>query len=133
MPSRKPRVVLDTDVASKLWRSKLDQPSQQKLVGVTPVLTYITIAEWRQWAHHRGWNQAKISEMRTYAGNFELLHCDNQVVEPWGQLSGRAMRAGNPVPGNDCWIASCCVVHGLPLLTHDQDFKPLQTQGLRLL
>jgi hypothetical protein len=49
MPSRKPRVVLDTDVASKLWRSKLDQSSQQKLVGVTPVLTYITLAEWWQW------------------------------------------------------------------------------------
>jgi len=84
MPSRKPRLVLDTDMASKLWRSKLDQSSQQKLVGVTPVLTYITLAEWWQWAHHRGWGPAKISEMRTYA----------------------------------------------PLLTHDQDFKPLAAQGL---
>ena len=84
MPSRKPRVVLDTDVASKLWRGKLDQSSQQKLVGVTPVLTYITLAEWWQWAHHRGWGPAKISEMRTYASNFELLHRDNEVVKTWG-------------------------------------------------
>jgi len=73
MPSRKPRVVLDTDVASKLWRSKLDGSSQQKLIGMTPVLTYITLAEWWQWAHRRGWGQGKIREMRTYASNFELL------------------------------------------------------------
>jgi hypothetical protein len=57
---------------------------QAKLVGVTPVLTYITLAEWWQWAHHRGWGPAKISEMRTYASNFELLHCDNEVVKTWG-------------------------------------------------
>jgi toxin FitB len=133
MPSRKPRVVLDTDVASKLWRNRLDQASQQKLVGRTPVLTYITIAEWWQWAHKRGWDQAKISEMRTYAGNFELLHCDNEVVRTWGRLSGLAMKAGTTLPGNDCWIAACCVVHSLPLLTHDGDFKPLAALGLTLL
>jgi toxin FitB len=133
MPSRKPRVVLDTDVASKLWRNKLDEPSQQKLVGMTLVLTYITIAEWWQWAHHRGWSQAKIGDMRTYAGNFELLLCDNEVVKTWGRLYGLAMKAGTTVPGNDCWIAACCVVHDLPLLTHDDDFKPLAAQGLMLL
>lgn len=133
MPSRKPRVVLDTDVASKLWRSKLDRSSQQKLIGMTPVLTYITLAEWWQWAHRRGWGPGKISEMRAYAGNFELLHCDNEVVKTWGRLSGLAMKAGAQVPNNDCWIAACCVVHSLPLLTHDQDFKPLEAQGLVLL
>ena len=41
--------------------------------------------------------------------------------------------AGAQVPNNDCWIAACCVVHNLPLLTHDQDFKPLAAQGLTLL
>jgi predicted nucleic acid-binding protein len=109
MPSREPRVVLDTDVASKLWRDKLDQPSQQKLVGMTLVLTYITIAEWWQWAHHRGWGQAKIGDMRRYAGNFELLWCDNEVVKAWGRLSGLAMKAGVTVPGNDC--LDRCVLH----------------------
>jgi predicted nucleic acid-binding protein len=42
------------------------------------------------------------------------------------------MKAGAQVPNNDCWIAACCVVHNLPLLTHDQDFKPLAAQGLTL-
>jgi predicted nucleic acid-binding protein len=133
MPPRKPRVVLDTDVASKLWRNKLDQPTRDKLIGMAPVLTYVTIAEWWQWAHHRSWGLVKIHEMRTFAGAFELLTCDNEVVRAWGRLSGLAMKAGTAVPGNDCWIAACCVVHGLPLLTHDQDFKPLEAHGLTLL
>jgi predicted nucleic acid-binding protein len=129
MPPREPRVVLDTDVASKLWRSKLDRLTLDKLVGRAPVLTFITIAEWWQWAHHRNWGLGKIHEMRTYAGNFELLICNNEVVRTWGRLSGLAMQAGTVVPGNDCWIAACCVVHDLPLLTHDQDFKPLGRWG----
>ena len=41
--------------------------------------------------------------------------------------------AGAQVPNNHCWIAACCVVDNLPLLTHDQDFKPLAAQGLTLL
>ena len=98
---------------------------------MTPVLTYITLAEWWQWAHHRGWGPAKISEMRTYAGNFEMLHCDNEVVKTWAVVRTRH-EAGAQVPNNDCWIAACCVVHNLPLLTHDQDFKPLAAQGLTL-
>ena len=98
---------------------------------MTPVLTYITLAEWWQWAHHRGWGPAKISEMRTYASNFELLQCDNEVVKTWAVVRTRH-EAGAQVPNNDCWIAACCVVHNLPLLTHDQDFKPLAAQGLTL-
>jgi predicted nucleic acid-binding protein len=80
-----------------------------------------------------GLGSAKVNEMRTYASNFELLHCDNEVVKTWGRLSGLAMKGGAQVPNNDCWIAACCVVHSLPLLTHDQDFKPLVAQGLVLL
>jgi toxin FitB len=82
--------------------------------------------------NHRGWRPAKISEMRTYASDFELLHCDNEVVKTWGGVRTRH-EAGAQVPNNDCWIAACCVVHNLPLLTHDQDFKPLAAQGLTLL
>ncbi len=117
-----------------VWAIGLSQQlDQSQGLRSTPVLTYITIAEWWQWAHTRGWGQTKISEILTYAGNFELLHCDNEVVKAWGRLSGLAMKAGTTVPGNDCWIAACCVVHNLPLLTHDDVFKPLAALGLTLL
>jgi hypothetical protein len=47
MPLRNP-VVLDTDVASFLWRGKLEPEHHRKLVGCTAMLTFVTIAEFWQ-------------------------------------------------------------------------------------
>jgi predicted nucleic acid-binding protein len=41
---------------------------------------------------------------------------------------------GHSAPHNDCWIAACCVSHGLPLMTWNRrHFEPLEPFGLMLL
>jgi predicted nucleic acid-binding protein len=98
------QVVLDTDIASLLWRGKLAPPVHGKLRGRIP------------------------------AHSFQLLHCDYEVVKAWGRLSGSAIAAGTTVPANDCWIAACCVVHDYPLLSGNaKQFAFLEPFGLRLL
>jgi predicted nucleic acid-binding protein len=37
------------------------------------------------------------------------------IAEAYAELSGGAGRGGHTVPANDCWIAACCVTHGIPL------------------
>jgi toxin FitB len=126
-------VVLDTDVASLLWRGQLEPADRQKLLGRTPTLAFATVAEFWQGAYKRNWGQQEIARLKGYYEKFELIPCDFDVVKTWGKLSGLAMAAGTPVPANDCWIAACCVSHDYPLLTHDKHFRVLEQYGLRLL
>jgi toxin FitB len=127
-------LVLDTDVASLWWRGRLPRSLQQELLRRVIALTFVTHAEWWQWTYVRRWGQRRIDELRGFAGNFELIACDDDVVKAWGRLSGSAMAAGTTVPANDCWIAACCVVHGYPLLSGNlKQFGLLESYGLRLL
>jgi predicted nucleic acid-binding protein len=126
-------VVLDTDIASLLWRGQLEPADRQKLVGHTAVLTFVTVAEFWQGAYKRNWNEQQTAKLAEYYGKFELIRYDFDIVKTWGKLSGLAMAAGATVPANDCWIAACCVSHDYPLLTHDKHFRTLEQYGLRLL
>jgi predicted nucleic acid-binding protein len=127
------RVVLDTDVASRLWRGRLTQYEEQRLVGHTPVLTFVAIAELWQGAHHAGWGLQRVRHMQDFYGRFMLLHCNFEVVMTWGRLAGQAMRGGVTVPHNDCWVAACCVAEHVPLLTGNQrHFQPLVDLNLGL-
>jgi predicted nucleic acid-binding protein len=127
-------VVLDTCIASLLWRKKLQPEHRQKLIGRTAVLTFVTVAEFWRGAYKANWDQAQIAKLQAFYGQFELIPCDFDIVKTWGKLSGLALQAGITVPANDCWIAACCVSHSYPLLTHnDKHFKALEQHGLKLL
>jgi predicted nucleic acid-binding protein len=50
------------------------------------------------------------------------------------ELELQAGARGQVVPADDCWIAACCVVHALPLLSRNRKhFEPLEAYGLELL
>jgi toxin FitB len=135
MPLRNP-VVLDTDVASFLWRGKLEPEHHRKLVGRTAMLTFVTIAEFLRGAHKANWDQdpQQMARLTAFYEKFELIRCDFDIVKTWGKLSGLASQTGITVPANDCWVAACCVSHDYPLVTrNDKHFKALEQYGLRLL
>ena len=104
-------VILDTDVASLIWRGQLEPEDHQKLVGRTAALTFVTVAEFWRGAYKDNWGQQQITRLTEYYGKYELIPCDFAVVKEWGRLSGFARAAGTPVPANDCWVATCCVTH----------------------
>ncbi len=131
---RRPKVVLDTDVASRLWRGTLDSYTHEKLERTTAVLTYVTIAEWGKWAYSKDWGERRKSDLGAFGEKFQRLWCDALVVSEWGRLSGLALRRGRQLSHNDCWIAACCVVNDHPLVTLNlKDFQPLEPLGLTLL
>ncbi len=49
-------VVLDTDVASLIFRRKLPATMAARLAGKTWCLTFITVGEMIQWARLRNWS-----------------------------------------------------------------------------
>jgi predicted nucleic acid-binding protein len=95
MPLRNP-VVLDTDVASFLWRGKLEPEHHRKLVGCTAMLTFVTIAEFWQGAYKANWDQQQITRMTDFYGKFDLVRCDFDVVKTWASSQDSPCRRALP-------------------------------------
>jgi toxin FitB len=128
-------VVLDTDVASRIWRDDVPGELEHRLAGRVPYISFVTFGE-----ALRGANLASSGTRRTdglrafYADAFTPLPWRDGIPEAYAKLSGGAGRGGHTVPANDCWIAACCVTHGIPLLTlNRKHFEPLAGLGLELL
>jgi predicted nucleic acid-binding protein len=134
MPPPRHPVVLDSDVVSLLWRKRLPSELYHAMLHRTPLITFVTIAEFWRGVWHAQWRQPQIDAGVQRHSRFQRLNCDGDVVREWGRLSGLARRDGRPVPANDCWIAACCTASNYPLLTRNRkDFEPLERHGLLLL
>lgn len=57
--------------------------------------------------------------------DMELLTIDDHVAAAWGRLRVHLAQAGRRLNVNDLWIAATAVANGLPVVTQDDDFAPL--------
>lgn len=55
----------------------------------------------------------------------EALPVDEQAALAWARLRVHLAEAGRRAGVNDLWIAACAIAHGLPIMTQDDDFDPL--------
>lgn len=55
----------------------------------------------------------------------EVLPSDEQSAMQWARLRVHLAEAGRRVNVNDLWIAAIALAHGLPVVTQDDDFAPL--------
>lgn len=110
-------VVLDTDVASLLQRRKLTGPVATRLVGLEPLITFVTFGELTKWAEIRHWGSWRREELAEWLSGIPVLPGDEAVGAVWGRLSAAAFQRGRPRPVNDMWIAACCLTHEVPLST----------------
>jgi toxin FitB len=128
-------LVIDTDIASLIWRDALPDELDQQLLGRISLITFVTLGEALTGAHSGGWNPRRSSGLRAfYEHAFTLLEWDDAIPYIYARLRGQAAISGHTVPANDCWIAACCVTHDLPLMTRNRKhFEPLEPLGLDLL
>jgi toxin FitB len=129
------RVVLDTDVASLSYKGQLPASLAARLVGQEACVTFVTIGELSRWAEKRRWGTRARTALVDWLGRTIVLPYDERVAWQWGQLSIRAEQRGRTRPINDTWIAACCLVADLPLLTlNRKDFEDFaEHDGLRLI
>jgi predicted nucleic acid-binding protein len=57
--------------------------------------------------------------------DIEALPVDVDVARRWAELRVQLRSVGRRPPANDVWIAATALVHGLPIVTQDDDFAPL--------
>jgi len=56
----------------------------------------------------------------------ETLHVDELVAAAWARLRVHLAESGRRLNVNDLWIAATAVAHGLPVITQDDDFAPVE-------
>ena len=110
-------VVLDTDVASLIFRNRLPAPMAARLAGKTWCLTFVTVGEMTQWATLRDWSRRNQAALEAWMSQCVVLDAGRETGQTWGRLSASGKRRGRSHPINDTWIAACCLTDGLPLAT----------------
>jgi toxin FitB len=128
-------VVLDTDVASHIFRQRLTGPLAARLAGPVWAVTFVTEGEIWKWAALRDWGPEHIRRLEAWLSGVIVLQSSENVSRTWGRTVAAAQRRGRIPPANDSWIAAHCLVHGFPLATHNtKDFADLADhEGLSLL
>jgi len=113
-------LVVDTNVFSYLFkgdtRSALYAPH---LVGVRPVLSFVTIAELAHWADVRQWGQPTRGRLERFLTGFVVRYPDRALCDRWGAVTAAARRAGRAIAAMDGWIAVAAIHYRVPLVTHD--------------
>jgi predicted nucleic acid-binding protein len=118
------RIVLDTDVVSRLLRGSLTNDVAERLTGAVLLITFVTVGELFRGAVHARWGSRRIATLTSWLKEVPAIPGDPLVARRWGELTGSALRAGRPLPANDAWIAACCLVHDVPLATYNRrDFE----------
>ncbi len=117
-------IVLDTDVASHVFKNTLPSKLSTRLIGKIPFLTFVTVGELTKWVEIRSWGHSRRERLGRWVANHGVLEYDVKVARTWGELAAAAALRGRPRPANDMWIAACCLVEGLPLATlNTKDFE----------
>ncbi|HEX3781412.1 MAG TPA: type II toxin-antitoxin system VapC family toxin [Pseudonocardiaceae bacterium] len=118
-----PSVILDTDVASRLFKRNLPAVFASELVGYRPVITFVTLAEMTKWTELHSWGPYRREQLDRWLQPMAVLPATPQVARTWGVISAAADKRGRPRPQNDTWIAACCLTYEVPIATlNTKDF-----------
>jgi predicted nucleic acid-binding protein len=119
------RGVLDTSVfiASESGRS-LDAGSLPE----ESAIAVITLAELQAGVLAAKDTQTRARRLATLEtlGDIEVLDVDPATALVWAQMRVHLAEAGRRVNVDDLWIAACAASRGLPVVTQDDGFEPVQ-------
>ena len=133
MASAPPRGLLDTSV---FIASESGRPLDVDRLPHEIAISAVTIAEL-----HVGVLAARDVDTRARrlatleaTADLELLGVDERVAAAWARLRVHLAEAGRRLNVNDLWIAATALANGLPVVTQDDDFGPVEgVAGLAVL
>ena len=127
-PNATARLVLDTDVASFIFKWHLEfAPRYVNIIrGAELVVSFMTVAEMRQGALDANWGPRKCDVLETYLADFSVLHSDSFLCSTWAAVRNESVRKGRQMSSADAWIAATALVLSTPLVTNNpKDYRHL--------
>ncbi|MDX1970098.1 MAG: type II toxin-antitoxin system VapC family toxin [Planctomycetaceae bacterium] len=119
-------VLLDTDICSHYVRGNpLVGKKCIRFAGAIHV-SALTVGEILVWALRSGTPDYWMAEIREFLGFVEVIDVTVEVAEQFAVLRAQLLRAGNPKPPLDLFIAATAIAHDLQLITHNtKDYAPI--------
>jgi len=125
MAAAPPRGLLDTSV---FIAGESGRPLDAERLPHEVAISAVTVAEL-----HVGVLAARDVDTRARrlatleaTGDMELLGIDDRVAATWARLRVHLAEARRRLNVNDLWIAATALAHGLPVVTQDDDFGPVE-------
>lgn len=119
------RGLLDTSVFIAMESGR---PLNVELLPDQSVICPVTIAELQAGvlvAADVDVRARRLATLETTA-DIEVLPIDAEVAAEWARLRVHLAETGRRININDLWIAATAVAHGIPVVTQDDDFAPLE-------
>jgi predicted nucleic acid-binding protein len=119
-----PRGVLDTSV---FIASESGRPLDMAALPDESAISVVTLAELRAGvlaAKDTGTRAVRMATLDAIA-DVEVLPIDEQAAHVWAELRVQLADSGRRMNVNDLWIAATAAAQGLPIVTQDSDFDPL--------
>jgi len=124
------RGLLDTSVFIAL---ESDRPMNAGMLPDYSVICPVTIAELQAGVLVSADVDIRARRLATLesTADIEVLAIDAEVAAQWARLRVHVAESGRRVNVNDLWIAATAAANGLPVVTQDDDFGPLEgVEGL---
>lgn len=95
------------------------------------VLSVVTLAELHAGVLAASDIEIRVRRLETLnaTSGIELLGIDEATAKMWARMRAHIARNGRRVNVNDLWIAASAASRGLPVVTQDDDFSPLEGIG----
>ena len=128
-------VVLDTDVASALFRRRLPEPLTRQLAGQVAAVTFVTIGELSMWRVIRHWGPSNVARLRSLLDSLLILPWRQPGRDPLGRVAGLCPDPRPLSTGQRHLGRVLCLVRELPLATFNtKDYVDFaEHEGVQLL
>jgi predicted nucleic acid-binding protein len=132
MNSERPVALLDTDVASYMFKSvPMGWEYTTLLRGYQLGVSFITVAELWFGAGKNGWGARLRRKLEFFLQDGLILPHKPGMEHVYAKVMLDRERAGRRLETADGWIATTAIYYDVPLAVHDSDF--LDTPGLRII
>lgn len=122
------RGILDTSVFIAL---ESDRPIKVEMLPHQSVISPVTIAELQAGVLSAVDVDIRARRLATLesTSDIELLAIDAEVAAHWARLRVHLAERSRRINVNDLWIAATAAAHGIPVVTQNGDFAPLEGVG----
>jgi predicted nucleic acid-binding protein len=123
-------LAVDTDVFSFVhWGRGRHAEFAALITGHPLAMPFPVVGELKVGAIRGGLGKRRRDELNAAIAACVVIPSDARVVEQWAQMRARLMNRLKGEGINDLWIAACCLVHDLPLVTANRgDFGTIAVE-----
>jgi predicted nucleic acid-binding protein len=120
-------LAVDTDAFSFMHMKKGRVSEFAPLIASHPLaLPFPVVGELQVLAIRSKLGAARVQALEASIGACVVVPVDARVVKQWAVLRSKLISQLKGEGINDLWIAACCLVHNLPLVTGNlSDFKTI--------